>query len=432
MLTTNPGLIVGSVVDMAGVARAKTMPGDRLDDFVTAGAGASVCWMVFCADNHLAFTENLSVVGDLRLRIGRDDLRDLGADTWWAPADLTDQDGAPWGGCPRRALETAVGVLGESGLDALIGHELEFTLFGGDDPGTWSAYGLDSVLRRRDFIADLQAAAERAGLRIEQVHAEYGPGQFEVSLPPAAPVHAADQAVLARILICRAARAHALTASFSPMPTPGGAGNGAHQHLSLSRGGVPLFSGGDGPHALADEGCHALAGLVAVLPDFMLVLSGSALSHLRLRPNSWAGAHCCWGLENREAAVRLCADTPGNPHGAHVEVKPIDPSANPYLASTVLLGAVQTGLTEALPLPPEVTINPARLSDVERAGAGVTLLPTKPADMLGRFTDSRLADQLFDPLIHEALRAVRGYELAEYRNRPVDEVAERLRYAWTA
>ncbi|GAA4487700.1 glutamine synthetase family protein [Rhodococcus olei] len=431
MATRQPGLVIGSVVDMAGVARAKVMPADRLDAFVTAGAGASTCWMVFCADDHLAFTDTLSVVGDLRLRIARDDLRDLGEGTWWAPADLTVQDGGPWPGCPRRALRSMVGRLAADGVDALVGHELEFVLFDATGAGEWSAYGLGAAVRQRGFVSDLLSAADLAGLVIDQVHAEYGPNQYELSLAPADPVTAADQAVLARLLVSVTARTHGMSASFSPLPLEGGAGNGAHQHLSLTRGGVPLLSGGDGPRGLTDTGCGAVAGLLAVLPDFMLLLAGSPLSHLRLLPDHWAGVYCCWGLENREAAVRLCADTPGNPHGANIEVKPIDPSANPYLATTVLLGGVHTGITDALPLPPEVTVNPSRLSETERAEAGVTLLPTDAAQWLDRFADSRLARELFDPVIHEAVGAVRGYELDRYRGRSVDEVCERLRWAWT-
>ena len=80
----------------------------------------------------------------------------------------------------------------------------------------------------------------------EQVHAEYGADQFEVSLPPADPVTTADRTVLARLLIGRAAARHGLGVSFSPVPFAGGAGNGAHLHLSLADADGPLLSGGPG------------------------------------------------------------------------------------------------------------------------------------------------------------------------------------------
>ncbi|MFC9790736.1 glutamine synthetase [Rhodococcus sp. NPDC127528] len=416
---------------MAGISRAKIMPVARLSTFEEAGAGASPCWNVFCVDNHIAFTPTLSVVGDLRLRIDRTDLRDLGAGTYWAPADLFDQDGQPWPVCPRRTLRRAAERLLDAGLTARIGHEVEFTLFDAASPHEWSAYGLNAALRQDRFVRDLLDAATTAGLTVEQVHAEYGQGQFEISLGPADPVAAADNAVLARILVSRTARAHDLRASFAPVPLADGAGNGAHHHLSLHRGDVPMFSGGDGPHGLTGTGARAVAGILAALPDFVLVLAGSALSHLRLQPNTWGGAYACWGLENREAAVRLCADTPGNPRGAHLEVKPIDGSANPYLAGATILGAALAGIGAALPLPPEVAVNPAQLSEEERSATGVALLPSLPAELLDRLRTSRLAGELFEPLLLEALLAVKGYELSEYGRTPPAEVAERFRFAWT-
>ncbi|MFC9834201.1 glutamine synthetase [Rhodococcus sp. NPDC127530] len=424
----HPDRIVGSIVDMAGISRAKVLPISRLDSFVDSGAGASPSWNVFCVDDHLAFTPSFSVVGDLRLRIDGDEVRDLGNGTYWAPASLTEQDGTPSLACTRGALRRVTTRLAESGLSARAGHEIEFTLFDAAATEEWSAYGLNAVLAHEEFFEHFLAAASTAELPIEQFHAEAGLNQFEVSLTPADPVRAADNAVLARALISRVARAQRLRASFSPMPVAGGAGNGAHQHVSISEGGRPILSGGPGPHGLTRAGGAAVAGILRALPEFTAVLAGSALSHLRLRPGMWSGVFRCWGLENREAAVRLCAETAGNPHGANLEIKPIDPSANPYLSSAAILGAAHAGIAGALPLPDEVSVDPAELTGAH----AVDLLPTLPSDVLGTFESSALARHLFGPLIIEALAAVKGYELAEYRDKPVDEVAQRFRYAWTS
>ncbi len=63
-----------------------------------------------------------------------------------------------------------------------------------------------------------------------------------------------------------------------------------------------------------------------------------------MQPGYWAGAYNCWGTENREAAVRFLIGGPSNPYGANVEVKVIDPSANPYLATATILGLAQHGI----------------------------------------------------------------------------------------
>ena len=95
------------------------------------------------------------------------------------------------------------------------------------------------------------------------------------------------------------------------------------------------------------------------LPDAQGVLCGSILSGLRMQPGIWSGAYVCWGTENREAAVRFLIGGPSNPHGANVEVKVIDPSANPYFATAAILGLALDGIERKLPLPPETTVDPA-------------------------------------------------------------------------
>jgi glutamine synthetase len=86
-------IVMGSVIDFAGVARGKTVPLQRLASFVTAGMGASPSWNVFCIDDTIAFTEKIGVVGDLRLRIDPAALCVVAPGVAWAPGDFTEQDG---------------------------------------------------------------------------------------------------------------------------------------------------------------------------------------------------------------------------------------------------------------------------------------------------------------------------------------------------
>ena len=65
-------IVLGTAVDMSGVTRAKGVPVDRLEAFVHNGMGASPSWNVFCVDFGIAFTPDLGVTGDLRLRIDPD------------------------------------------------------------------------------------------------------------------------------------------------------------------------------------------------------------------------------------------------------------------------------------------------------------------------------------------------------------------------
>ncbi|GAA2238691.1 glutamine synthetase family protein [Herbiconiux moechotypicola] len=423
-------IIVGSIVDLSGVVRAKAVPAARAEAFESVGMGASPSWNVFCVDDQTAFTPTFSVTGDLRMRVDRSRLREIAEGVRWAPGTFHTQDGAVAAVCTRSALERQVERMRDRGLEALVGHEVEFVLDEAVPRERWSAYGLGSLLESRGFVADLLEAADRAGLEVAQVHAEYGPDQYEVSLAPRPPVEAADDLVLARILISQTARLHGLTASFSPVPAAGGSSNGAHQHLSFSRAGVPLISGGAEVHGLTDDGAAAIAGVLARLPEVLAVLSGSVLSTLRLRPGMWAGAYGCWGLENREAAVRLCAVTQGTPE-ATVEVKCIDPSANPYLATAVLLAAAIDGIETRAVLPPEVTVDPQLLAEAEREAAGVRLLAGQTGARLEAFARSPFAAATLGAEIVEALVAVRSREDDTYGAVDPATVTTRLRYAWT-
>lgn len=424
-------ILLGTAVDYAGVIRAKAVPAQRFPTFVTAGMGASPSWLVFCVDMGIAFTPDFGVIGDLRLRVDPEATTILGPGVAWAPADFHHQDGRRFDGCPRGRLQRVVSALAGAGFTARTGAELEFVLTQPDGSArvgpSWQGYGVRPVLDVAGLLTDLADSFEHAGMPVEQLHAEYGTDQFEISLPPADPVATADRTVLARILIGRAAARHGLGVSFSPVPFVGGAGSGAHLHLSLNDGDRPLLSGGTGPQGLTAPGASAVAGLVAGLADVQAVLAGSVLSAHRLKPGNWAGAFACWGLENREAAVRLVAATPGSPHGASAEVKIIDGSANPYLAGACLLGLALDGIRRELPLPAEVGVNPTELPEADQAA--LALAPDQPT-ALDRLEQSSLARELLGDLVVDGTLAVRRHEQRVYGTDPA-AAATALRLAFS-
>ena len=68
-----------------------------------------------------------------------------------------------------------------------------------------------------------------------------------------------------------------------------------------------------------------------------------------MQPGHWAGAYVSWGIENREAALRFVMGEYSNPWGANVEVKVVDPPANPYFATAVVLGLPSMGSSASFP-----------------------------------------------------------------------------------
>jgi glutamine synthetase len=181
-------LVAGSVTDLAGVTRAKYVPfaGRRS----RAPHGHVAVLSVFCVDSGIAFTPDIGVVGDLRIRIEPTELRVIDDGVAWAPGSLHDQHGNPASLCVRSILKRVEARAAEQGLTARVGAELECTMLAGDTghpAEPWSPYGIRTSLDRAAFFR-VTNSAERAGLSIEQLHTEYGHDQLEVSLAPTSPV----------------------------------------------------------------------------------------------------------------------------------------------------------------------------------------------------------------------------------------------------
>jgi glutamine synthetase len=428
--------LIGTVVNPAGLTHAKTVPLRRMGVFADPGLGASPVWHVFAIDQAgIVFGDAIGVVGDQRIRIDLGALRILGDGLAWAPGAFYNQDGSPDPYCSRGALRRVEDRLSEAGIGTVVGHEMEFVLVGPDGSrlpsNLWAQYGLAGVLEFEGFVRDVTDAATSSGVAIEQFHPEYGLNQFEISLSPQPPVDAADQLVLTRIIIGRVARQYGLRVSLSPVPFAGSVGSGSHQHFSMTRGDTPLFSDGTGVGGMTPEGESAIAGLLAGLPDAQGLLCGSILSGLRMQPGHWSGARVCWGTENREAAVRFLIGGPSNPRGANVEVKIIDPSANPYFATAAILGLALDGIERKLPLPPETTVDPATLTDAQREQAGIVLLPPSQADAIDALDQSSLLRGILGDEPVDAVVAVRRYEQENYGDLSPEELADKFRLSWS-
>ena len=430
-------VVAGWATNASNLVHAKSMPVARIADFVMTGAGMSPVYNGYSLDGSIQLTPHYSAVGDLRLRLVPEAVRVLPGGLAAGPTDVVTQDGQRDPAAPRGILTRVVDELAAAGFTARVGHELEFVLVAPDGaalpPGAWTPYGLSALVDRTELVGDLVEASHAAGLVLDQVHAEYGAHQLEVSLAPLPPVEAADAAILLKLLIGIVTRRHGLAASFSPVPFAGLVGNGAHQHVSLgATDGIALFDDPTAPggHGLSALGGHAVAGILDGLVGAQAVLCGSVLSGARLLPGLWSGATTCWGRENREAAVRLITGGRANPRGGNIEVKPIDPSANPYLATAVVLGLALDGIERRLPLPPEAAHDPSRLDDDERRAAGLDVVLNDQRRILDAFEGS-VAERVLGDQAAAALLAVRRHEHEVFGGVEPEALCDRLRLVWT-
>ena len=296
-------------------------------------------------------------------------------------------DGSGWDCCTRGFMNRALADFeAETGLQFLAAFEHEFLLSGPDFvPG--APFSLGSMRQAAHFIGDLGRALAAAGVDPETIEPEYGVAQYEVSCAPALGAAAGDRCAITREVIREVARRRGLKASLSPKPMPGAIGNGAHLHFRFrdAHGGNAAFDA-SGTGEAAAVARHFIAGVMRLLPAICALLAPSPVSYMRLGPHHWSCGYASFGIQNREAAVRICPSPeryPARRAGAfNMDVRPIDATASPYMAIGAVVRAGLEGIRQKLPLPPALDKDPGELSDAERAKLGVRPLPGSLAEAL--------------------------------------------------
>lgn len=427
-------LVAVTWVDNSGITRVKAVPLEKLDSAAAWGIGASPCFDTFLF-NDAAVTSG--AVGDLRLHPDVARLTVLsGQPGWaWAPADRYDQDGVVHTGDQRGLAKAAVERLAARGYQARFAFEVEWVV--GEDSASSAfvpavrgpAYGNARLVSRSDYVRDVAVALAEQGLSVDQIHPEYSPGQFEVSVGAAAPVDAADDYVLVRETIRAISARHGLRVSFSPKVVAEGVGNGGHVHLSLWEGERNLFAGGEARFGLTTRAESFTAGILDRLPALLAIGAPSVISYLRLIPQHWAGAFAVWGLENREAALRLVAGPAGSRSwAANLEVKCFDQTANPYLVVAGLIFAGLAGLEESSRLPEPVDVDPALLSDEDRERMGIRRLPGSLGEATDLFESDVVLTGAFGKQLVDAVVAVRRGEIAHFGGASAEQIVSELRW----
>ncbi|SHN74534.1 type III glutamate--ammonia ligase [Cryptosporangium aurantiacum] len=263
-------------------------------------------------------------------------------------------EGTPWPFAPRNILKA---VLGSTELELFAGAEVEYFLVHRDDTGRLTpadardtdaqpCYGARGLTRMYDHLTDVSTAMNTLGWGNYANDHEDGNGQFEQNFAYADALTTADRVITARYLISVLAERRGMTATFMPKPFADRTGSGLHLHLSLWRGGDPLFPG-ERDHGLSGLAHQFLAGVLEHAHALQAVLAPTVNSYKRTGAVStrsgatWSPRQPSYGGNDRTHYVRI-------PEGNRIELRGADGSANPYLALAATLAAGLDGVTRDL------------------------------------------------------------------------------------
>ncbi len=207
----------------------------------------------------------------------------------------------------------------------------------------------DDLTDYRDALASLLIGM---GYAVRYHHHEGGKRQIEIETGYYPALEGADYILYFKYLARNLGREMGLIPTFMPKPSTNDAGNGMHFHISLRNESDNVFAGSNG---LSPLGLSFIAGLLHHAKALCAFTNPTINSYRRFVPGYEAPMAIAWGRNNRSALVRVPASSEGK--SSNIEIRSPDPSANPYLAATVILAAGLDGIDQEMEAPKEADNN---------------------------------------------------------------------------
>ena len=368
--------LIAQFTDIHGVAKGKLVPLAHLGTVLHTGAGFS--------GPSIAGT-GLPRMGPRSEYYGRGDALTARALPWMPGYARIVCDGfvagEPFEACPRQLLRRQIARLAERGWSLQTGIEPEFFLLRRGTNGIEPAdardrldkpsYDLKSLPRQHAFLAELADGLRGCGLDVFQTDHEDAQGQYEINFMHADALASADALMLFKQAAHALAERHGSIFSMMPKPFANQPGSGMHFHVSLWQGERCLFD--DTAQGMPELLRYFIGGVLAHSVALCAVAAPTVNSYKRLvvgeslSGTSWAPAVVAHGPNNRTALVRTL---PGR-----FEWRLPDASANPYLATAVLIAAGLDGIERRLDPGAECTDDLFDCTPTELAARGIGVLP---------------------------------------------------------
>lgn len=261
---------------------------------------------------------------------------------------------------------------------------------------------------RREIVLTL----EEMGFDVEAAHHEVAPGQHEIDFKYADALTAADNIQTFKLVVKTVARKFGLYATFMPKPLAGINGSGMHLNMSLFTKDGNAFFDEKGDIQLSETAYHFLGGLLEHARSFTAICNPTVNSYKRLVPGYEAPVYVAWSGSNRSPLIRV-----PNSRGlsTRLELRSVDPSANPYLAIAAVLEAGLDGLKKQLVPEESVDRNIYRMDAEERTENHITNLPDTLHNALKDLSADEVMKKAMGPHLFPSFIEAKNLEYDAYR-----------------
>lgn len=314
-------------------------------------------------------------------------------------------DGEPFAADPRNNLIRVLADMKKAGFTAFnIGPEPEFFLFKMNENGDptlhlndkGSYFDMAPMDLGENCRREIVLTLEEMGFDVEAAHHEVAPGQHEIDFKYADALTAADNIQTFKLVVKTVARKYGLYATFMPKPLSGINGSGMHINMSLFNDSGNTFFDKDGELELSQEAYYFLGGLLKHARSFTAVCNPIVNSYKRLVPGFEAPVYVAWSGSNRSPLIRI-PSARGN--STRLELRSVDPAANPYLAIATVLEAGLDGLRNQIEPEHSVDRNIYRMNADELQKSHIQNLP----DTLHNALKDLSADEVMKGALGERL-----------------------------
>lgn len=338
------------------------------------------------------------------------------------------QNGESFIGDPRSLLIKALDQAQDMNYRFKTGMELEFFLFPLDQQGQPRVVASHDITGYFDIPADpiqslgrqMLAALADMDIYVDSTHSETGGSQHEIDFQYDDALRSADNVLTARVALKTMAMRRHYYCTFMPRPHMDLPGSGMHTHQSLHdrQSGVNVFAAAQSEYGLSDTARHFLAGQLEHAPAMCAVLAPLVNSYKRLGTSFEAPAHITWAHVNRSALIRVPSTAPGKECHTRLELRCPDPTANPYLAMTVMLQAGLDGIRRKMPLPDP--LEETLMQGMPGRMRQIAVLPHSLDEALDALSSDDVILSALGPYVSDRYIAAKRQECAEY-NRQVTQ-----------